>query len=252
MEPTMKPEKQSEKLSRFLQYILGRSPDEFGLYLDHDGWCKIKHVLQVLSEEDGWKHIRSGNIREIFILIQDHGLEIQDDYIRCADRSLLPQAEPISHLPKLLYTCVRQRAYAHVLKKGISPLGGKKFVVMTAEKQLAERIGKRIDQKPITLSIHTNNFLANGGLIDKFGDAIFVTTYVPKDCFYGPPLPEEQHKVKKDQKNKNVKAPVIKHHESYGSFFPQFDDKISEKESRKNRSKKDISWKKVRRQKKRR
>jgi putative RNA 2'-phosphotransferase len=248
----MKPEKQSEKLSRFLQYLLGRSPDEFGLYLDHDGWCKRKQVLQVLSEEDGWKHIRLGNIREIFMLIHNHGLEMENDCIRCMDRSQLPQPQAITQLPKLLYTCVRQRAYAHVLKKGISPLGGKHYVIMTDEQHLAQRIGKRIDQKPVTLSIHTNNFIATGGQIEKYGNDLFVTPYIPQDCFYGPPLPEDQRKGKKEKIEKKAKEPVIKPHENYGSFFPQFEDKVPEKTSRKNRSKKEISWKKERRHKKRR
>jgi len=247
----MKPEKQCEQLSRFLQYMLGRAPDEFGLYLENDGWCKIKQVLQILSEEDGWKHIRLGNVREIFMLIQNHGLEMENDRIRCQDRSLLPEPESNSKLPKLLYTCVRQRAYAHILKKGISPLGGKESVIMTDNINLAQRIGKRMDQKPVTLSIHTNNFIGNGGQIHKYGDTLFITDYVPADCFYGPPLTEDQNqnKGKKDQKNKNANE---KPHESFGSFFPQFDDTLPNKESRKNRSKKEISWKKERRQKKRR
>jgi len=247
----MKPEKQCEQLSRFLQYLLGRSPDEFGLYLDHEGWCKIKHVLQILSEEEGWKHIRQGNIREIFILIQNHGLEMDHDRIRCSDRSQLPKNEMATNLPKLLYTCVRQRAHAHVFKKGISPLGNKKYVIMTADKQLAERIGRRIDQKPVTLSIHTNNHIESGGQIEKFGEALFVTEYVLPESFYGPPVPEDRNKNKKEHKKKDVKETTIKPHETYGSFFPQLDN-IREKENRKNRSKKEISWKKERRQKKRR
>jgi putative RNA 2'-phosphotransferase len=248
----MKPEKQCEQLSRFLQYMLGRAPDEFGLYLENDGWIKIKQVLQVLSEEDGWKHIRLGNIHEIFVLIQNHGLEMDKDRIRCQDRSLLPEPESISKLPKLLYTCVRQRAYAHILKKGISPLGGKESVIMSDNIKLAQHIGKRIDQKPVTLSIHTNNFIENGGRIEKYGNSLFITDYVPADCFYGPPLTEDQHKGKKDQQSKNANETKIKPHESPGSFFPQFDDTIPDKSSRKNRSKKEISWKKERRQKKRR
>jgi putative RNA 2'-phosphotransferase len=248
----MKPEKQCTQLSRFLQYLLGRSPDEFGLYLDCDGWCKIKHVLHVLSEEEGWKHIRMGNIREIFFLIQNHGLEMENDQIRCMDRSQLPQPEPILQLPKLLYTYVRQRAYAHVLKKGISPLGGKKFVIMTAQEHLAQRIGNRIDQKPVQLSIHTTHHIEHGGQFFKYGNSLFLTDYVLPACFYGPPLTEDRNKSKKEQKNINDKETKIKPHETYGSFFPQFDEKKPGKDSRKHGSKKDISWKKVRRQKKRR
>jgi len=248
----MKPDKQCKKLSRFLQYLLGRSPDEFGLYLNRDGWCKTKHVLQILSEEEGWRHIRLGNIREIFHLIQDHGLEMEDDRIRCIDRSLLPIPKSVTKLPKLLYTCVRQRAYAHVLKKGISSLGGLESVVMASEKSLAQRIGKRIDQKPVTLSVHTSNFIDYGGQIEKFGDALFITDYIPADCFFGPPLIDDLQKNKKEQKTQSAKNSNLKPHENYGSFFPQFDDNIIEKNTQKNRSKKEISWKKERRLKKRR
>jgi putative RNA 2'-phosphotransferase len=248
----MKPEKQSKQLSRFLHYILGRSPDEFGLFLNNDGWCKVKHVLQVLSEEAGWKHIRLGNIREIFHLTSDHGLEMENDCIRSVDRSLLPKSEFVEVLPKLLYTCVRQRAYAHVLKKGIAPLGGKEYVIMTSDKLLAQRIGNRIDQRAITLTVHTNNHIDNGGYIEKYGETLFITEYVLPDCFFGPPLAEDQNTVKKELKKKHVRDAKIKPHETYGSFFPKLEEKQTEKETRKHQSKKEISWKKERRQKKRR
>jgi len=248
----MKPEKQCKQLSRFLHYILGRSPDAFGLFLDNDGWCKIKHVLQILSEEDGWKHIRLGNIREIFHLISDHGLEMENDKIRALDRSHLPKPETVQEIPKLLYTCVRQRAHAHASKKGIAPLGGRQFIIMSDDVKLAQRIGSRIDQKPVTLTIHTNNHMDNGGYIEKYGDTLFLTDFVMPDCFYGPPVAQDQNKVNKEQKNKNTRDTKINPHETYGAFFPQFEEKITEKESRKNRSKKEISWKKERRQKKRR
>jgi len=252
-EISMKPEKQCEQLSRFLQYMLGRAPDEFGLYLDKDGWCKIKHILQVLSEESGWKHIRQGNIREIFVLTQKHGLEMQNDMIRIKDRSLLPVPGPTDKLPKLLFTYVRQRAYPHVHKKGVMPLGGKDVVVMAGDDQLALRIGKRLDPKPIKLTVNTHQLIENGNSLEQYGESLFLTSYIPTDCFSGPPLPDDKKKAKKHKPEKESnKTPAIKPHENYGAFFPQFEDTTGNKESRKQRSKKEIQWKKERRQKKRR
>ena len=46
------------KFSKFLVYILGRKPDEFGLVPDKDGFVKIKELLKAINEEDGWRHIR--------------------------------------------------------------------------------------------------------------------------------------------------------------------------------------------------
>ena len=243
--------KQSEQLSRFLQYMLGRAPDEFGIYLDAEGWCKLKHVLQVLSEEDGWKHIRHGNIREIFVLTNQHGLEMKNDNIRVIDRSNNPVPTEITQLPKLLYTYVRQRAYPHVHKKGVMPLGEKEYVVMAADEQMAMRMGKRIDPKPVKLKVHTHSLVSNGGTIWQYGESLFLTTYVPSDCFYGPPLPEDQPRSKKQKSKEKDSAQTLAPHENYGSFFPQFDPPKTETKKQRS-SKKEISWKKERRQKKRR
>jgi len=245
----MKPEKYCEKLARFLTYVLGRSPDEFGLMLDTDGYCKIKTLLQVLSEEDGWKHIRKGNINEIFILLNNHGLELKDDKIRIKDQTHLPKPTPPKQLPKLLYTCVRQRAYSHVFNKGVMPLGGSDYVVMAANEQMAKRMGRRIDSKPVKLIIQTQKLLMNDCIIEQYGEELFLTAYIPFDSFQGPPLPDERKQVKK---TKPKEEPAINPHENFGSFFPQPDEQKLKKDSRSKGSKKEIAWKKERRQKKRR
>jgi putative RNA 2'-phosphotransferase len=247
----MKPEKQCEKLSRLLTYILGRAPDEFGLFLDSDGYCKIKTILQVLSEEEGWKHVRLGNIREIFVLINNHGLELLNDKIRAMDRSHLPDQKEPTQLPKLLYTCVRQRAYPHVCNKGVKPLGGIDYVVMSSDDQMALRIGQRIDHKPVKLIIQTHHLLSKTGDISQYGESLFLSHYIPSNCFHGPPLPDEKKSPKKKALQTEKKT-IIPPHENFGAFFPKPDEEVSHKETKRKRSKKEISWKKERRQKKRR
>ena len=37
-----------QKLAKFIAYILGHKPDEFGLVLEKDGFVKIKEFLKAL------------------------------------------------------------------------------------------------------------------------------------------------------------------------------------------------------------
>ena len=65
-------------LDRFLSYVTGRRPDEFGLVPDHDGWLKIKDVLKVLSEEEGWKHVRRRDFDEVLLSMREPAIELSE------------------------------------------------------------------------------------------------------------------------------------------------------------------------------
>ena len=57
-------QKHTQKLAKFLDYVLGRNPDEFGLVPDEQGYVKIKELLKALNQEEGWRHLRLANINE--------------------------------------------------------------------------------------------------------------------------------------------------------------------------------------------
>ena len=56
-----------ENLSRFLIYILGLRPYEFGLVPDMDGFVMHKELLQALHEEEGWRYVRESHINEVLM-----------------------------------------------------------------------------------------------------------------------------------------------------------------------------------------
>ena len=63
----MSRKKEINKHSKFLCYILGHKPDEFGLVPDPNGFVKTKDFLKAITEENGWKFFRKSNIDEILI-----------------------------------------------------------------------------------------------------------------------------------------------------------------------------------------
>ena len=184
----------TKHLKKQLVYILGRRPDEFGLVTDADGYVKIKDLLRVLHEETDLKFVRQVNLKEIIYNESEPGIEIKDKYIRAIDRPVLLDHNPISanELPKLLYTCVRNKAHQHVLKKGITS-GRSARVILTRNPEMALRMGKRWSSQPVLLTVQVNKALQNKVVFYQSGHLI-LTDAVPLGCFSAPPLkvrPEE-------------------------------------------------------------
>jgi putative RNA 2'-phosphotransferase len=143
-------------LSKLMTYILGHRPDEFGLVLDHDGFVSLKELQQAISEEEGWSYVRTSHITEVAYSIDREHFEIMDDRIRYALYTVRYEA---TLPPPILYHGTRRRAYPHIRERGIDP-GGKQYVSLSTEPQLAMRIGRRRDPDPILVEIRGDHLLS--------------------------------------------------------------------------------------------
>jgi len=179
-----------KQLAKFFNYILGRRPDEFGLVADKEGFVKIKELIKAASEEEGMQYVRLSHINEIMLTLPDHGLEVADNLIRAQNREQLPKQTFALDPPKLLYTCVRKKAYPYVLNKGIRPTGFSK-VILSSDRDLAERMGRRSDHAAVLLTVQVSLSEDKGVVFFQAGESLFLAKYIPPACFSGPPLPKE-------------------------------------------------------------
>lgn len=187
----MKPQQSTIRLEKFIVYVLGRRPDEFGLVPDAQGWVKFKDLLKALNEEDGFRHVRRSHIDEIVLTQPAPEIDINDNRVRARLREHLPVPQPVDGPPKLLYTCIRRRAYFVVLEKGLVAAEGEK-VVLAAAPDLALRIGKRRDPHPVLLTVNVEQALTHGIALHRFGELLYLADAIPSGCFTGPPLPKEK------------------------------------------------------------
>jgi len=233
----MNNQKKLEKLSKFLQYVLGHSPDEFGLVLDESGFIKIKSLVQALKEENGWSYVKESHINDIFLILSETKLEINNDMIRSIDISNMPVIEQDQTPPKILYSCVRNKAYSHVLEKGVLPYGHSSLVILTKDKDMAVRIGKRRGSNPIILEINTQNMIKSSKKLIRYGNYLYLTDFIPPNCFNGPPLPNEiEHKKGKKQSKNNQEKP--------GTFLFDTEKIFLKRDKDKNiKNKKGVGWK---------
>jgi putative RNA 2'-phosphotransferase len=239
----MKPQQSTIRLEKFIVYVLGRRPDEFGLVPDAQGWVKFKDLLKALNEEDGFRHVRRSHIDEIVLTQPAPEIDINDNRVRARLREHLPVPQPVDGPPKLLYTCIRRRAYFVVLEKGLATAEGEK-VVLAAAPDLALRIGKRRDPHPVLLTVNVEQALTHGIALQRFGELLYLADAIPSGCFTGPPLPKE-----KPAAAKPPVEPERASRQDAGTFV--LDPSRFDPDSRKNdpaRKHREQDWKKERRQ----
>jgi len=228
-----------EQLAKFISYILGRNPAEFGLVPDSDGFVKIKDFLKALSEEDGLKYVRRSNINEILITLPDPPVEIMGNHIRAKHRHAMPANIPAQNLPKLLYTCIRRKAYPGVLENGIRPMGFS-HVILSSEPGMAERIGRRRDPMPVRLVVQTEKSLDKGITFYEAGETLYLAESIQPGCFTGPPLPKQKEPA---TKRDAVDEPALDR--IPGSFMLGLKEKHArDKTSQHRKKQKAVVWKK--------
>lgn len=194
------------KLSKLLVYMLGRQPDEFGLFTDEKGYVKTKDLMKALAEEPGWRHVRLNEIREVIYTSRSPAVEMENNLIRAVDRSRLPLPETPDTLPKLLYYPIRRRAHPVVLEIGLPSTVDNRIILADAM-AMAQRIGRRIDPSPVILTVNADNARKKGATLWRFGKALFLSDCLPLGSFSCPPLPKNRPETKKVDTPKPQVAP---------------------------------------------
>lgn len=233
--------KEIKRFAKYLSYILGHRPDEFGLVPDDNGYVPIKELLKSINEEKGWRHIRIPHLKEISFAINPPPIEFHEGMVRARDRTRLPKIEPGIDLPKLLYFAVRRRAYPVILEKGLPYHPGRPRLVLSADEAMAKRIGRRRDHQPVLITLHVEASADKGTYFQKYGQGLFLADAIYPGTFHGPPLPKKEAIPPKSNKSNNRSEPEIP--KTPGSYFPDLSS-LSESKSRRKKS----DWKKDRRE----
>jgi putative RNA 2'-phosphotransferase len=226
------------QLSKLLSYILGRRPYEFGLVLDENGFVSLRMLLKAIGEEKDWKYVREAHIHELLLREPEPPIELAESRIRAIDRRHLPLHTISPDPPKLLYVCVRQKAHAHVLEKGISPTAYPR-IVLSSDRDMALRMGRRMDPKAVLLSVFCNKCREQGVLFYQAGGSLLTAGYIPPKCFTGPAL--AMAKELKEQ----APDPSAQQPKTAGGFILEIRNENPFSQKVKGR-KKEIVWKKNR------
>jgi putative RNA 2'-phosphotransferase len=196
-------------LSKLMSYVLRHRPDEFGLVPDEDGFVPLKELQQAIAEEEGWSYVRRSHITEVVVTSDRGRFEVEDERIRATYGHSTPHTiryEP-TEPPQILYHGTRRKAYPHILRKGLDPMG-RRYVHLTTSPELAVRIGRRRDPHPVLLKIHALQAAEEGIPFYQANPLIYLADQVPPSYITGPPsssvLPETKRPEKRSQKKQDI------------------------------------------------
>jgi len=229
----------SNKLSYMLVYMLGHRPYEFGLFPDEMGFVIFKDLLQALHEEPGWGYVRQGNINEV-LMGEDRGLfETAEGRIRTVERQWAFNREDKAELPsKILFLGIRRKAHPVVMDRGLRMIEGSGYI-LSPDRAMAERIGKRRDQQPVILEIMADAARTEGFSIRRFGD-LFLAEEMPVRFIAGPPVPKSVVRAR-EEKGAKKKEQEIFPQLNAGTFLFEIDKAPSQ--YKKDKGKKKRTWK---------
>jgi putative RNA 2'-phosphotransferase len=226
-----------EDISRLMIYILGHKPHEFGLVPDPEGFFTFKELLQAIHEEPGWGYVRQGNINEVLMGSDRSLFQFDEKRIRALEnRWHMDLDHPARLLPKILFTGIRRKAHPVALEKGLRAIEGR-YHVLSPNREMAERIGRRRDQKPVILEVTADAARGKGVQFYPFGD-LFLTSGIPAEFITGPALPREYIKTK-EKRPKEIKGPLPDF--QAGTFSLKVERDMDK--SRRSRGKKEKGWK---------
>jgi len=227
----------TENLTRLLAYIVGYRPYEFGIVPDSNGFIPYKELIQAVNEEDGWKHVRQGSINEILLSKDSCLFQEEDRCIRTIERHWeLDLATNCNFLPKILYMGIRRKGHSFVMENGLRKISDTLYT-LSKDRVMAERIGKRRDQKPVILEIRAELASSEGLRFYMFGD-LFLTEEIPMRYITGPPVPKD---VKKSKEEKAARKQEASPDFEPGTFILDLERNIDR--SKKSKGRKKRGWK---------
>ncbi|UCG13528.1 MAG: RNA 2'-phosphotransferase [Deltaproteobacteria bacterium] len=178
---------QLKNLAKTIEYILLYRPDEFGLFLNDDGSLPIKELMWALHEDSGWRHVRPGHLKELVYSGLQLAFTVEEKRLR--PKHEFSQSASVAIPPKSLFFAARRKAYPVILKHGLTP-GGRPYVPLATTKEMAFRIGKRRDPKPILVTVHAARANDEGHSFLSCGELLYLTKELPPLFLSGPPIRE--------------------------------------------------------------
>ena len=102
---------------------------------------------------------------------------------------------------------MRQKAYYHVLEKGLTP-SGRNHVILSANVKMALRLGRRIDPDPVIVTVNLSQAIKEGVNFYTAGKDLFCAKSIPVEC-YSLPAPPRERPV--EPVKQNEKKPTHQH-----------------------------------------
>ncbi len=167
----------TERISRFLSFLLRHRPPDYPLYFDAQGYAPWSDLIAIVQER--FPEITEGEIQSVIEHSEKRRFELKGDKVRATYGHSFPVElglECERPPPRLYHGTARDLVQA-ILQAGLKPRG-RQYVHLSSSPEEALAVGKRRDPNPGILLIDSQAAHASGILFYPSGP-LFLTKEVP-------------------------------------------------------------------------
>jgi putative RNA 2'-phosphotransferase len=216
-------------LAKTLTYILYHAPWEYGLFWDSDGTMPWKELYWALQEDPTLRFVRESHLRELKYLGIGMPAFLEGNRLHLQEGFPVPDYPLTNSPPERLFHACRRNHYPVVLQHGLSA-SSRPFVVLSKDREMALRLGKRRDKDPIVVEVLAGKASTEGTIFREAGPGLYLVESLPLEYLMCPPVRTEEmvrtgSKKKEEGKPAKSEMPLMP-----GSFLvaPQhFQDSVA-------------------------
>ena len=174
-------ETNSERLSKYLSYLLRHNPASVGLTLDPDGFVSLGLLVSAIRNKREWSLVTRSDVEKIQRAGDKRRFEIVGDEIRALYGHTLAYIvrHDVIRPPKVLFHGTARKNVQSILKKGILPMK-RQYVHLSSSAEEAKSVGLRRDEKPVVLRVFAFEAYKNGVRFFRAGSVILSESIPPR------------------------------------------------------------------------
>jgi putative RNA 2'-phosphotransferase len=167
----------SERLSRYLTYVLRHRPDEIGITLDPAGWVEVDTLLAALARHG--RPVTRAALDRVVAGTDKVRLQVEGGRIRAAQGHSVPVDLDLPPVPPppVLYHGTVERYLAGILAGGLQPRG-RHHVHLSADPATAATVGARRG-RPVVLRVDAAGMHGAGYTFHQAANGVWLTASVP-------------------------------------------------------------------------
>lgn len=206
-------------LAKTLTYILYHSPWEYGLFWSPNGTMPWKELYWALQEDPTLRFVRESHLQELRLLGIKLPAFLEGSLLILQEGFPVPEYPVADQPPERLFHACRGKHYPAVLRQGILAASSRPFLALSANKEMALRLGKRRDKNPVLMEVLARKASAGGIVLREAGPELYLVESIPLEYLICPPIREDETSRAASRKKKEDKSAKVEIPTTPGSFF---------------------------------
>lgn len=170
------------EVSRVVSHALRHEPARYGIELDEDGWASLDELVAALRKQGPrWSELDRDKVVRVITASSARRHELRGNWIRALyghsfERRLTRSPQ---QPPEVLFHGTASSTLDGIIDSGGLYPAGRQYVHLSADRNTADRVGRRKASEPELLTVLALEAWRAGILFYPAGETVWLTEHIP-------------------------------------------------------------------------